>query len=42
MNPAERTPLGRTGLNVTRMGMGTGPLGMVHDDAAWSAIFDAA
>ncbi|MBV9634712.1 MAG: aldo/keto reductase [Methylobacteriaceae bacterium] len=42
MNPAEPTPLGKTGLNVTRMGMGTGPLGMVHDGTAWAAIFAAA
>lgn len=42
MDPAERVPLGKTGLKVTRMGMGTGPLGQIHDDAAWAEIFNAA
>src|ERR671931_2151543 len=42
MRASDRVQLGRTGLTVTRMGMGTGPLGMVHDDAAWSGIVRAA
>jgi aryl-alcohol dehydrogenase-like predicted oxidoreductase len=42
MRASDRVPLGDTGLEVTRMGMGTGPLGMVHDDATWSALLDAA
>ena len=42
MDPAERVALGKTGLKVTRMGMGTGPLGQIHDDAKWAEIFNAA
>lgn len=48
MNPAERVPLGRTGLEVTRLGLGTAPLGGMYEavsdeqgratvDAAWAA-----
>ena len=48
MNPAERVPLGRTGLEVTRLGLGTAPLGGMYEavsdeegravvDAAWTA-----
>jgi D-threo-aldose 1-dehydrogenase len=48
MNPAERVPLGRTGLEVTRLGLGTAPLGGMYEavsdeqaraavDAAWGA-----
>jgi len=42
MNPAERVPLGKTGLRVNRMGIGTGPLGMVHDERIWTEIIDTA
>lgn len=42
MNPAERVPLGRTGLSVTRMALGTGFLGRVHTDDSWSDIIGAA
>ncbi len=42
MDPAERVALGKTELKVTRMGMGTGPLGQIHDDAKWAEIFNAA
>lgn len=48
MNPTERVPLGRTGLEVTRLGLGTAPLGGMYEavsddegraliDAAWDA-----
>jgi D-threo-aldose 1-dehydrogenase len=48
MNPAQRVPLGRTGLEVTRLGLGTAPLGGMYEavsdeqaraavDAAWAA-----
>jgi D-threo-aldose 1-dehydrogenase len=42
MNPAEQVALGRTSVKVTRFGVGTGPLGMVHDDPAWAAIIETA
>src|SRR5690242_19266309 len=42
MNPAERVALGKTGLTVTRFGIGTGPLGQVHDQAMWTNIIDTA
>jgi D-threo-aldose 1-dehydrogenase len=48
VNPAERVPLGRTGIEVTRLGLGTAPLGGMYEavsdeqgratiDAAWAA-----
>src|SRR5215469_10857936 len=48
VNPTERVPLGRTGLEVTRLGLGTAPLGGMYEaasdeqgravvDAAWAA-----
>lgn len=42
MNPADLTELGRTGLRVTRLGIGTGPLGMVHDQDSWQRIIRTA
>jgi D-threo-aldose 1-dehydrogenase len=42
MNPAERVELGDTGAVVTRLGMGTGPLGAVHTDEEWAEMVDAA
>lgn len=42
MNPNERAPIGRTGVEVTRLGMGTGPMGAVHSDEEWGAMVDAA
>jgi D-threo-aldose 1-dehydrogenase len=42
MDPSERVALADTGLSVTRLGIGTGPLGMVHDASEWTAIVDAA
>jgi D-threo-aldose 1-dehydrogenase len=42
MNPAERVALSKTGLRVTRMGIGTGPLGMVHDETTWTEIISTA
>lgn len=30
-DPAERAPLGRTGLQVTRLGLGTGPIGNLYE-----------
>jgi len=42
MNPAERVPLGKTRLTVTRLGLGTAPLGglfqVVEDAAAHAAV----
>ncbi|MGH7661442.1 MAG: aldo/keto reductase [Vulcanimicrobiaceae bacterium] len=32
MNPLERAPIGKTGLEVTRLGMGTAPLGGLFED----------
>jgi len=42
MNPQERAPIGDTGVTVTRLGMGTGPMGTVHDDGEWGEMFGAA
>ncbi|HLH67784.1 MAG TPA: aldo/keto reductase [Candidatus Dormibacteraeota bacterium] len=42
MNPSELVTLGKTGLQVSRLGLGTGPLGMVHDDEVWKQIIDGA
>lgn len=42
MDPKERASIGDTGVEVTRLGMGTGPLGTVHTDEAWESMFDAA
>lgn len=42
MNPAEHVALGKTGLRVTRFGIGTGPLGMVHEQTTWTDIIDTA
>jgi D-threo-aldose 1-dehydrogenase len=42
MNPSELVALGTANVKVTRFGIGTGPLGMVHDDAAWRDIVDTA
>lgn len=42
MNPTERVEIGRTGVQVTRLGLGTGILGAVHDDGPWKAIIDHA
>jgi D-threo-aldose 1-dehydrogenase len=42
MNPAEKVAIGKTKLKVTRLGLGTGLLGAVHDDGAWSEIIKTA
>jgi len=42
MNPAEKVAVGKTKLEVTRLGIGTGLLGAVHDDDAWSEIIKTA
>ncbi|TMC08622.1 MAG: aldo/keto reductase [Chloroflexi bacterium] len=45
MNPAERVPLGRTGLEVTRLGLGTAPLGGMYQavtDEQGAALVEAA
>lgn len=42
MNPAEVVTLGKTGLRITRLGLGTGLLGGVHDDRTWKEIVDTA
>jgi D-threo-aldose 1-dehydrogenase len=45
VNPAERVPLGRTGLEVTRLGLGTAPLGGMYEavtDEQGRAVIDAA
>lgn len=42
MNPSEKVAIGKTKLKVTRLGLGTGLLGAVHDDDSWSEIIKAA
>lgn len=42
MNPGERVALGDTGVQVTRLGQGTGPLGNFRDDGHWKDVVDAA
>jgi D-threo-aldose 1-dehydrogenase len=42
VNPAERVEIGDTGVAVTRLGMGTGPLGALHTDEEWAEMVDAA
>jgi D-threo-aldose 1-dehydrogenase len=45
VNPAERVSLGRTGLEVTRLGLGTAPLGGMYEavtDEQARAVIDAA
>jgi D-threo-aldose 1-dehydrogenase len=42
MNPAEKAAIGRTKLKVTRLGLGTGLLGSLHDDEPWSEIIKTA
>ena len=42
MNPAEKVSIGKTKLKVTRLGLGTGLLGAVHDDGPWSEIIKTA
>jgi D-threo-aldose 1-dehydrogenase len=42
MNPAEKVAIGKTKLKVTRLGLGTGLLGAVHDDESWSEIIETA
>jgi D-threo-aldose 1-dehydrogenase len=42
MNPAEKVRIGKTKLEVTRLGLGTGLLGSVHDDDPWNEIIKAA
>jgi len=45
VDPAERVPLGRTGLEVTRLGLGTAPLGGMYEavsDEQGRAVIDAA
>ena len=42
MNPAEKVAIGKTKLKVTRLGLGTGLLGAVHDDGPWSEIIKTA
>jgi D-threo-aldose 1-dehydrogenase len=42
MNPAEKVAIGRTKLKVTRLGVGTGLLGAVHDDGAWDDFIKTA
>jgi len=42
MNPAEKTTIGHTGVSVTRFGVGTGPLGMVHEQDKWAEVVETA
>ena len=42
MNRAEKVAIGKTKLKVTRLGLGTGLLGAVHDDGPWSEIIKTA
>lgn len=41
MNPLEKAPLGKTGLEVTRLGMGTAPLGGLFEDVPEPTALDA-
>jgi D-threo-aldose 1-dehydrogenase len=42
MRASDTLRLGKTNLHITRMGLGTGSLGIYHDDSIWDDIFDAA
>ena len=42
MNPAEKVAIGKTKLKVTRLGLGTGLLGALHEDDPWSEIIRSA
>lgn len=42
MNSAEKVAIGKTALMVTRLGIGTGLLGAVHDDGPWNEIVKTA
>ena len=42
MNPADKAAIGKTKLNVTRLGLGTGLLGSLHEDDPWSEIIKTA
>lgn len=42
MDPAEKVSIGKTGLKVTRFGVGTGLLGAIHEDGPWSEIIKTA
>jgi len=42
VNPAEKVAIGKTKLMVTRLGLGTGLLGAVHDDEPWNEIIESA
>ena len=42
MVPADKIAIGKTKLKVTRLGLGTGLLGAVHDDEAWNEIIKTA
>ena len=42
MNPGEKVAIGKTKLKVTRLGLGTGLLGAVHDDSPWNEIIKTA
>lgn len=40
MNPLEKAPIGKTGLGVTRLGMGTAPLGGLFEDVPEAKALD--
>lgn len=40
MNPLEKAPIGKTGLKVTRLGMGTAPLGGLFEDVPEAKALD--
>ena len=42
MNPADKVAIGKTKLKVTRLGLGTGLLGALHEDDPWSEIIKTA
>jgi D-threo-aldose 1-dehydrogenase len=42
MNPAETVAIGKTKLKVTRLGLGTGLLGALHEDDPWREIIKTA
>jgi D-threo-aldose 1-dehydrogenase len=42
MNPAEKAAIGKTKLKVSRLGLGTGLLGSLHEDEPWREIIKTA
>jgi D-threo-aldose 1-dehydrogenase len=42
MDPSQRNPVGDTGVLMSRLGMGTGPLGRYQEPEHWREVFDTA